>query len=215
MKTSFFILVLALGLAAGCRGQRSKEAPIVPIRNMYHQPRYNPQAESPFFQDRRTMRPAVEGTVAREMEIEPEVSLGRFSDDSGYVLEIPDSVSAGFAGWSNMMDRGQKRYAIYCAPCHGASGNGEGIVVKRGMLPPPSFHDPRLRHIPDGQLYATIRNGLGNMPSYRHMIPVQDRWAIVAYVRALQLSQAPSSELAVVEQPSDSDSEEVKKESSP
>lgn len=90
-----------------------------------------------------------------------------------------------------MLERGAQRYGIYCAPCHGLSGNGQGIIVKRGMLPPPSFHDPRLRSMPDGQVFAIITNGIGNMPPYRHSIPLNDRWAIVSYLRTLQMTQGP------------------------
>ena len=114
---------------------------------------------------------------------------------------------ARFGSMENLLTRGQGRYNIYCAPCHSMTGNGMGMVSRRANalgatgLVAPSFHDDRLRHIPDGQLYATIRNGLRNMPSYASNIPVDDRWAIVGYVRALQLSQLPEkSELSQLQQ---------------
>ena len=96
-------------------------------------------------------------------------------------------ISLGF------VERGQERYDIYCAVCHGKTGVGNGIVIKRnaGMLQPPSFHDERIVQMPEGQIYDAIINGVrGNMPSYAYAIPVEDRWAIVAYIRALQLSRS-------------------------
>jgi len=181
---------LCAAAIAGCRGETSADTPMVPIRNMYVQPRYDMQSESPFFEDGRTMRPAVEGTVAREDEIDQGIARGRLDDESGYVLTIPPAVLERHGGWDALAKRGRGRYDIYCAPCHGLTGDGKGMIVKRGLLPPPSYHTDRLRHIPDGQLYATIENGKGNMPPYGPMVPIDDRWAIVAYVRALQLSQA-------------------------
>ncbi|MEJ2054516.1 MAG: cytochrome c, partial [Calditrichaceae bacterium] len=88
-----------------------------------------------------------------------------------------------------LLKRGQERFNIYCSPCHSRVGDGQGIVVKRGFLPPPSFHQDMMREKPDGHYFDVITHGLRNMPSYRHQIPVKDRWAIVAYIRALQRSQ--------------------------
>ena len=88
-----------------------------------------------------------------------------------------------------LLKRGQERFNIYCAPCHGQTGDGQGIVVQRGYLPPPSYHQDRLRKMPDGYIFDVITNGVRNMPSYRHQVPVADRWAIVSYLRALQRSQ--------------------------
>jgi mono/diheme cytochrome c family protein len=90
---------------------------------------------------------------------------------------------------SILLERGQKRYNIYCTPCHGLTGSGQGIVIKRGFLPPPSFHLDRLRDIEDGHIFDVISKGIRNMPSYSYQIPVADRWAIVGYFRALQRSQ--------------------------
>ena len=91
-----------------------------------------------------------------------------------------------------LIERGQQRFNIYCSPCHGRTGDGRGIVVQRGLLPPPSFHDDRLRKVGDGHIFDVISNGIRNMPSYRAQIPVDDRWAIVSYFRALQRSQNAS-----------------------
>jgi mono/diheme cytochrome c family protein len=192
----------ALGFAAlvGCRGQASQDSPIVGIRGMYDQPRYDMQAKSDFFADKRTMRLPVANTVAREAELDPELSTGRLVDDTGYVLAIPKLAldRAGAAPGANeeakrtaLLARGQERFNIYCAPCHDMTGSGHGMVVKHGMIPPPTFHQDRIRHMPDGQLFATISNGIRNMPAYGINVPVEDRWAIVSYVRALQVSQAP------------------------
>jgi cytochrome c5 len=186
------LIVLPLLLAGmGCRGQTSTDPPIVPLRNMFNQDRYNPQAESQLFRDGRTMRTPPEGTVPREREIDPELGQGRLLDDSGYVEEVPKAVAQRFGGAEAMIERGQDRYGIYCRPCHDGTGSGRGTVVTRAnwQPPPPSFHQDRIRQMPDGQLFATITHGVRTMPSYGASVPVNDRWAIVSYVRALQLSQ--------------------------
>jgi hypothetical protein len=181
-------LLLVLG---ACRGQTSAEPPIVPLRNMFDQDRYNAQAESTFFADHRTMRMPVEDTVPRERELDPELGQGRLADDSGYVLEVPRAAIGRFSGMPAMLDRGQERYNVYCRPCHDGMGKGQGTVITRSgwQPPPPSFHQDRIRQMPDGQLFATITHGVRIMPSYGARIPIADRWAIVSYVRALQLSQ--------------------------
>jgi mono/diheme cytochrome c family protein len=157
---------------------------------MHRQQKYTSQAESDWFEDRRTMRPPVEGTVSQtNFEANDEVRTGRLADDSGYVLEVPDVVAARAGGMDKLVKRGEQRYGIYCTPCHATTGLGNGIVVQRGYQKPPSLHDARIRSMPDGQLYATIRNGVRNMPAYGSQVPVDDRWAIVSYLRALQLTQ--------------------------
>ena len=185
-------------LTAGCIGGESSEPPVVGIRNMYNQPRYDTQERQPFFADQRSMRPQVEGTVSREMERSLTMATGRAANE-GYLLEVPPLLIARRGGSEAFLKRGKDRYDIYCAACHSLSGDGKGMVSRRAGalgatgLVAPSFHDDRLRHIPDGQLFATITNGVRNMPAYAHNIPVDDRWAIVHYVRALQLSQAPAA----------------------
>jgi mono/diheme cytochrome c family protein len=173
-----------------CRGETSAQAPMQPQRNMFQQQRYNPQARSNFFEDHRTMRKPVEHTVPRESEPDPEISEGELADGSGYALTIPAPVLAQLGGLESAAKRGQDRYNVYCRPCHDGSGGGQGTVIKRGMIAPPSLHEDRVRHMPDGQLFATISHGVRNMPAYNYSIPVNDRWAIVSYVRALELSQA-------------------------
>lgn len=192
MRASFLVVGLGFaGLLAGCRGETSRETPIVPIRNMYDQPKYSMQHESAFYPDHRTMRPPPEGVVSREEEWDETIASGRMDDDSGYVLTIPEQVVEQGGGMDALVKRGQDRFGIYCTPCHDRTGSGDGMAVRRGMMKPPSFHQDRLRHAPDGQIFATISNGIRNMPAYGPQIPVRDRWAIVSYVRALQISQAP------------------------
>jgi mono/diheme cytochrome c family protein len=196
VKSSHLLLgVVALSALAACRGQTSRDEPIVGIRNMYDQVKYEFQEESKFFPDHRTMRPLVDGVVAHDEEVDPAIAHGRLEDGSGYVLEIPKEVVARHGGMESMLKRGQARYGIYCVPCHDATGSGEGMAKKRAVASgaaafvPPTFHQDRIRHIPDGQLFATISNGKSNMPPYAMQIPVDDRWAIVGYVRVLQMSQ--------------------------
>jgi mono/diheme cytochrome c family protein len=194
--------VAALALLGGCIGQTSEDPPIVPIRNMYNQPRYDDQSKSVFFEDGRTMRPPVAGAVAREMDPELSNHTGRLADDSAWVAEIPADIIEAGGGMKAFAERGQQRFDIYCAPCHGTAADGEGAVAHRiselakgadpgaAVLLAPTLHTDALRQAPDGQIYATVTNGVRNMPAYRQSIPQNDRWAIVAYVRALQLSQA-------------------------
>lgn len=180
---------LAVGTAA-CRGETSAQPPLMPERNMYQQQRNNPQARSGFFEDGRTMRKPVPHSFAREMIVESEIAEGELPDGSGYVLTVPDAMVADLGGMAKAVARGQERYDVFCTPCHDATGAGQGLVVKRGMTQPPSLHDARIRHMPDGQLFATIGNGVRTMPAYSYSIPTADRWAIVSYVRALEVSQA-------------------------
>jgi mono/diheme cytochrome c family protein len=199
MKSLLVGVVLFAGLAgltSGCRGQTSKESPIVGIRNMYDQPKYDVQEESSFFADHRAMRPLVDGVISQEEEIDPRIAQGRLEDQTGYVLTIPPEVvnDPRIGGMERLVARGQARYGIYCVPCHDGTGNGNGLVRKRAIaggstaFAPPTFHQDRIRHMPDGQLFATISNGKNNMPPYAMQIPVIDRWAIVSYVRALQIA---------------------------
>ena len=203
---ALLIAVAFATVGTGCIGGESSEPPVVGIRNMYNQPRYDTQERQPFFADQRSMRPQVEGTVSREMEKKYPVATGLSAQTNAYLARVPRDVALGFGTPQALMARGEERYNIYCAPCHSFSGDGKGMVSRRAAalgaagLVAPSFHDDRLRHIPDGQLFATITNGLRNMPSYAHNIPVDDRWAIVQYVRALQLSQAPAAEPENTEQ---------------
>lgn len=163
--------LLCLCALAGCR------------QDMHDQPRYKPLAKSDFFGDERSARPQVEGTVARgQLKEDTRLHTGKVGQD--FSAELP------FALDHALLDRGQERFAIYCSPCHGQLGRGDGIVVQRGFRNrPASFHDERLRGKPAGYFFDVISNGFGAMQDYSTSIAVRDRWAIVAYVRALQLSQ--------------------------
>ena len=150
-------------------------------QDMHDQPRYRPLAASSFFSDGRSARPLVEGTVARgQLRSDPKLYRGR--DGQGFVTEMPLKVT------HELLLRGQDRYNIYCTPCHGRTGDGEGMVVQRGFRHPPTFHQERLHNQPVGHFYDVITNGFGAMASYASRVPVEDRWAIVAYIRALQLA---------------------------
>lgn len=152
-------------------------------QDMHDQPKYKPYRLSEFFDDRRDMRPRLAGTVARgHLDADPLMYTGKVGDQ--FAPELPMPLSAA------LLDRGQDRYDIYCTPCHDRTGGGEGMIVQRGYRRPTSFHDPRLRGMPVGYFFDVATNGFGVMPSYAAQIPTEDRWAIAAYVRALQLSQA-------------------------
>jgi len=165
-------VALCVALAAGCR------------QDMADQPRYNPLAPSTFFADGRSERPLVQNTVAR----------GSIAFDA---LAIPkDSNAFPLPVTAALLERGQDRYKIFCTPCHGLQGDGNGFVAMRGMKHPPSYHIERLRDAPVGYFYDVVTNGFGVMPDYAEQIPPPDRWAIVAYIRVLQLSRnAKLSEL--------------------
>lgn len=177
------IIVISL-LISGCyQGRPSKDEPIHLNPNMDNQPKYRPQAESKFFEDGSTMRTPVEGSVARgELREDTRYYIGK-EENGDFIKAIPIDIDM------KLLIRGQERYNIYCSPCHSRIGDGRGIVVERGLVPPTSYHIDRLREAPDGQIFDVITNGLRNMPPYKYQIPVEDRWAIVAYFRALQRSQ--------------------------
>ncbi|MCX6829037.1 MAG: cytochrome c [candidate division Zixibacteria bacterium] len=191
MKTScgnikiFSAAVCALLLAmAGCgRGLPFEKPPSTIDRGMSKQPKYRPQAEGDFFPDKSTMRMPVPSTVARE-ELRRDDSYYQGKDSLGnFVRKAPVALTM------QILKRGRERFDIYCSPCHSRLGDGKGIMINRGYLPPPSYHTDRLRQIEKGYIFDVISNGIRNMPAYRHQVPVADRWAIVLYLRALQRSQ--------------------------
>ncbi len=184
MKTLAWVCcTMALTMMAGCQGRPSEKPPIHVNPNMDHQPKYKAQSESKFFVNGSTMRTPPMGTVAVG-ELDADVAYQTGRDEKGELIKrSPVPVTM------DLLKRGQERFTIYCTPCHGQTGKGNGMVVQRGFLPPPTFHSNLLRGYPDGQIYEAMANGIRNMPSYRSQIPVADRWAIVAYVRALQRSQ--------------------------
>jgi len=149
---------------------------------MHDQPKYEALEASDFFSDGRSARPIVEGTVARgHLNEDTLLFQGKLNGKPAEVFPFPITLQD--------LDRGQERYNIYCTPCHDRLGNGEGMVVRRGFRRPPSYHIDRLRQAPPGYLFDVITNGFGAMQDYSAQIAVRDRWAIVAYIRALQLSQ--------------------------
>jgi mono/diheme cytochrome c family protein len=148
-------------------------------QDMANQPKNRPESPSDFFADGRSVRPLIENTVAR----------GSIEND---VYNVPKD----FAGFppavkvnEKLLHRGEDRYKIFCTPCHGLQGNGEGMITMRGMKHPPSYHIARLRQAPNGYFYDVMTNGFGAMYSYSERITPADRWAIIAYIRALQLSR--------------------------
>ena len=151
-------------------------------RNMVEQPKVGTLQASPFFADGSGSRPLLEGTVARERGgIDPVFFTGQ--DASGLVSELPIELSY------ELLLRGQERYAIFCSMCHGYTGQGDGMIVRRGFPQPASFNEPRLLDASVGYYFSAMTNGFGRMYSYASRIPPEDRWAIAAYVKALQLSQ--------------------------
>jgi mono/diheme cytochrome c family protein len=149
---------------------------------MHNQPRYKPLASSDFFGDGRAARPAIDDTVARG---QLRVNEARFTGkENGKDIDFfPIQMTR------EDLVRGQERFNIYCAPCHGRLGDGRGMVMRRGFQPPPTYHDERLRNAPAGHFFDVITNGFGSMYSYASRVPVDDRWRIAAYIRVLQRSQ--------------------------
>jgi hypothetical protein len=151
-------------------------------QDMHDQPKYIPLRASTFFGDDRSARPIVAGTVARGLLREDTLlTTGRVNGEEATVFpfRVTDAVMA----------RGHERFDIFCSPCHARTGIGDGMVVRRGYRRPPSLHDDRLRAAPVGHFFDVITNGFGAMPDYAAQIEAEDRWSIIAYIRALQLSE--------------------------
>jgi mono/diheme cytochrome c family protein len=165
--------LLGLGLLlvlAGCR------------QEMYDQSRVRPLAQSDFYSDLRTARPQVEGTVARgQLHEDTYFYTGKVGANPGDYMPFPVT--------EEVLARGQERFNIYCAPCHSRLGDGNGMVPQRGFKHPPTYHQDRLRKAPLGYFFDVMTNGFGAMPDYSAQVAPRDRWCIVAYIRALQLSQ--------------------------
>jgi mono/diheme cytochrome c family protein len=166
--------------------------------DMYNQPKKKPLAESNFFKDGMSARPLPANVISRgEVRDDPAFSAGLIN--GVYVTQLPVKLAP------ELLTRGRDRYDIYCAVCHGPTGSGEGMVVQRGFPAPPSYHLDRLRNAPIGYFYDVMTNGYGIMYSYASRVPPQDRWAIAAYIRALQLSRdarlgdVPPNELSNLE----------------
>ncbi len=196
---TLILVILAMippALIARSRAVNSELPRIALMQDMASQHRLNAQQASPLFRDGRAMRPKVEGTIARgDLRDDPHYYDGVVGDD--WAIDFPAQVRVDRA----LLERGRERYDIFCAVCHGTAGFGDGMVHRRAQelmetgaagtswVPPTSLHDEEIREQPVGQIYNAIANGVRNMPAYNTMIPTDDRWAIVAYVRALQRSQ--------------------------
>jgi mono/diheme cytochrome c family protein len=155
------------------------------MHDMYEQPKDEPLQPSPFFNDERSARPSVPDTVARgELRTNEVFFTGK--SGTNFVTELPLPVT------KELLSRGQERYNIFCAPCHDQTGRGNGMIVQRGFRQPVSFHIPRLREAPVGYFYDVMSRGFGTMSDYAAQISPEDRWAIAAYLRALQFSQHAS-----------------------
>ena len=154
-------------------------------QDMHDQPKYRGLRGSSFFSDGQAARPLIANTVARG-HLNEDVLLATGKDGQNDTAVFPFPVT------DQVMARGRERFDIYCSPCHGRTGEGDGMVVRRGFRRPPAYSDERLRDVPIGHFYDVITNGFGAMQGYAEQIPVRDRWLIVAYVRTLQLSQHAS-----------------------
>jgi mono/diheme cytochrome c family protein len=196
-----FLMITLLLFGAGCR------------YDMQDQPRYEVYEKSDFFSDGRASRDLPEGTIARgflredkafytgKKEGVTNVQAQTTTDASGntVVTTFPDAVDEfPIPVTEELINRGQERYNIYCSVCHGPTGNGDGMIVRRGYTKPPTYHDDRLRNAPVGHFYDVITNGWGRMNGYAAQIPVADRWAIVAYIRALQIKQNPNGTKSLI-----------------
>jgi cytochrome c1 len=165
-------------LLAGCAGMCSLLFSGCQLKqDMAHQPKAKPLSPSEFFTDGRSERPLLENTVAHGSIENDELLVSKESNN--FPLPVNQA----------LLERGAERYKIFCAPCHGLQGDGNGMVALRGMKHPPSYHQDRLRQSPNGYYYDVITNGFGAMYGYSAQIPPRDRWAIIAYLRALQLSR--------------------------
>jgi len=170
LRTILPALSALIFISAGCR------------IDMHVQPYYRPLTKSDFFADGRSARQPVEGTVARgDLHEDTYLYTGKINGNPGDYMPFPVT--------EKVLERGRERYNIYCTPCHGRVGDGNGFIPSRGFRRPPSFHIDRLRKAPIGYLFDVDTNGFGVMPDYASQIVPRDRWAIAAYIRALQLSQ--------------------------
>lgn len=171
------LVVLVVAAGAACR------------QDMHDQPKYRPFRQSDFFADQRSARPFVQGTVARGSLREDAVYFTG-KNGSDFVAELPVKVTPA------LLARGQERFQVFCSPCHGRTGRGDGMIVQRGFKAPSSYHVDRLRAMPVGYFYDVITNGFGAMADYSAQVPPADRWAIAAYIRTLQYSQyAPAADV--------------------
>lgn len=180
----FFVVVATVSIL-GFRGSLSTRTPIEVFPDMDHQSKYKPQAASKLFADGRADRPLPAGVVARgDLREDDHLNRGKLAKGE-WAKGFPASIKVD----AQFLARGQERYTIYCGPCHGALGDGNGITKKYGMGSTPTYHDDRLRSMAEGEIFNTITYGKATMMSYADKLTPQDRWAVIAYVRALQKAQ--------------------------
>lgn len=201
-KLLWTAILSLVALASGCR------------YDMQDQPRYKAYKKSDFFADKRASRDLPAGTVSRgqlredkalytgkKENADPNAQVETTTDASGNTLvaSFPNDIEE-FPVFVDkaLIDRGEERYKVFCIVCHGPVGNGDGMIVRRGFAKPPTFNDDRLRQAPVGHFFDVITNGQGRMNSYASQVPVADRWAIVAYIRTLQISQNPSGQTSTM-----------------
>jgi mono/diheme cytochrome c family protein len=190
MRYAYLVLALVVvGTVSifGFRGSIATKPPLEVFPDMDRQAKYKPQAASPFFADGRADRPLPAGVVSRgDLRADDHLHTGKAANGD-WAAGFPASMSID----ATLMERGQNRYAIYCLPCHGAIGDGNGVTKSYGMGTTPSYHDPKYRTMPEGQIFNTITHGTANqnMLPYADKLSPEDRWAVVAYVRALQRAQ--------------------------
>ncbi len=191
--TGFLLVCVAVVAILGFRGDKSRRAPLEIFPDMTRQQKTRPESYSQFFEDHRASRQIVAGTIARGSAFQDTpYNNGHITGTTNFVEVMPLEVTA------TIMARGRQRYQINCSPCHGELGDGKGIVSKYGLLPA-NLHDPRLIRMGDGEIFNTITYGKGLMGSYGANVTIDDRWAVVAYVRALQRSQlATTDDLATM-----------------
>lgn len=181
---TFFVVVLGVGVL-GFRGTTTTKPPLEVFPDMDRQPKYKPQGESAFFADRRADRPLPAGVVARgELRADPALNLGRVARNGDFFRGFP----AGLTIDHSFLAKGRERYDIYCGICHGGVGDGRGIVTQYGWGTPANFHTDRIRQMPEGELFEVITNGRNTMFPYADKLTPEERWAVIAYVRALQRS---------------------------
>jgi mono/diheme cytochrome c family protein len=188
-----FLAVLTVSLL-GFRGTKFTTPPmdVLPewaFPGMKRQPKPRPQGESRFFADGRADRPLPAGVVSRDALRNDDAHFAGKSTDGAWIRGFPADVTVD----ARLIKRGHERYAIYCQPCHGALGDGNGITKQYGMGATPSYHDARLRDMAEGEIFNTITHGKGNMLSYADKLVPEDRWAVILYVRALQRAQTGSA----------------------
>ena len=198
MRYFLFILVLEVAgvvSVAGLRGRLSRQPPLEVFPDMKRQPKLRPQKPNDFFADPTSSRLPVPGTIAAgaPLELTP-VNTGRAPGTTNWIQANPLPITA------QLVARGRERFTIYCSPCHSAAGDGNGIATKYGMLRAGNFHDPRIVRMADGEIFHTITTGKNLMPSYASQVTVTDRWATIAYLRALERSRLGNIEDVLPEQ---------------